>query len=321
MDALVHGVVGLQGYGYETSVVGIVAFVFAYTGLGGATAHAWTNSLQGVVMLVVAVLIFLSGAHLWDRVGPDLTTTGFTAPGSVFFSTHAEVWLVPLGMGFALTTQPHVLSKALYVEGPRELTQTILTGVATFSVFCLVLFAGAYARLTLPPGLAQDAMMAEYLQVAFGSPIVSAVVSVAILAAAMSTLDGLLVAIAASVGNDIFPGQGSVWINRAVLVALAVVTIGMSISPPGLVLKLGQLGVYALVSASAGPLLAGLFLKGRLPAWSAQTSAATALLVYAALNMVQGNPGVAGIGAMLVSIPVAFSPFVFAQPRDQEVTA
>ena len=32
-------------------------------------------------------------------------------------------------------------------------------------------------------------------------------------------------------------------------------------------------------------------------------------------------PGVAAIGAMLVSIPVAFAPFVLAQPLDQEVTA
>jgi SSS family solute:Na+ symporter/sodium/pantothenate symporter len=307
MDALVASVTGVEGYGYAASVVGIVLFVFAYTGLGGATAHAWTNSLQGVVMLGVAVLIFLSGAHLWGRIGPDLAATGFTKADSVFFSTHAEVWLVQAAMGFALTTQPHVLSKALYVEDRAALTKTLATGVATFSVFCLVLFAGAYGRLVLPPGLAQDAMMAEYLGVAFGSPVVSAIVSVAILAAAMSTLDGLLVAIAASVGNDIFPGWGSVWINRTVLIVLALLTVGISLSPPDLVLVLGQLGVYGLVAASAGPLLAGLFLRGPLPAWAAQISAASALVVYVALNMMQGNPGVAAVGAMVVAIPIAFA--------------
>ncbi|MCA9569726.1 MAG: hypothetical protein KC656_17905, partial [Myxococcales bacterium] len=280
-----------------------------------------TNSLQGVVMLVVALLIFFSGAHLWGRVVPDLWSTGLTAPNSIFFSTHTEVWLVQLGMGFALTTQPHVLSKALYVEDRAALTKTLVIAITTFSVFCLVLFAGAYGRLVLEPGLKQDAMMAAYLQVAFGSPMVSALVSTAILAAAMSTLDGLLVAIAASVGNDILPGHGSVWINRSVLVALAVVTIWLALSPPALVLWLGQLGVYGLVAASSGPLLAGLFLRGQLPAWSAQISASAALLVYAGLNVAQSNPGVAAIGAMLVSIPVAFAPFVLAQPLDQEVTA
>lgn len=320
MDPLVAGIVGVEGWGYGTSVIGIVAFVFAYTGVGGATAHAWTNSLQGVVMLGVAVLIFLSGAHLWPRIGPDLLSTGFTKADSVFFSTHAEVWLVQFAMGFALTTQPHVLSKALYVEDRGALTKTLATGVGTFTVFCLVLFAGAYGRLVLPAGLAQDAMMAEYLAVAFGSPAVSALVSVAILAAAMSTLDGLLVAIAASVGNDIFPGAGGVWVNRLVLVGLALITIAISLSPPKLVLVLGQLGVYGLVAASAGPLLAGLFVRGPLPAWGAQASTVTALSLYAFLNTLQGNPGVAAVGAMVVAIPVAFAPLL-TSVRQLEVEA
>ncbi|MCA9571026.1 MAG: hypothetical protein KC656_24465, partial [Myxococcales bacterium] len=40
MDALVQSITGVSDLGYEASVVGIVAFVFAYTGLGGATASA-----------------------------------------------------------------------------------------------------------------------------------------------------------------------------------------------------------------------------------------------------------------------------------------
>ncbi|MEZ4320241.1 MAG: hypothetical protein R3F61_22370 [Myxococcota bacterium] len=311
------------GLSYEASVFGIVLFVFAYTGLGGAVAHAWTNSLQGIVMLAMAVLVFLSGAHLWGQIGPDLWATGLTAPESRLFSTHGEVWLVQLGMGFALTTQPHLLSKALYVEDRKALTKTLGMGVVTFSVFCLVLFAGAYGRLVLPADVPQDAMMAQYLQVAFGNPAVSALVSVAILAAAMSTLDGLLVAIAASVGNDIFPGEGSVFLNRLVLVVLAVLTIGISLNPPGLVLLVGQLGVYGLVAASAGPLLAGLFSQGRLPAWGALSSTAVALVSYGLLNLVQGNPGVAALGAMAMAIPVAFLPVVvrLAAARELEVTA
>lgn len=307
------------GVSYEASVIGIVLFVFAYTGLGGAVAHAWTNSLQGIVMLAVAVVIFLSGAHLWSQIGPDLLSTGFVAPKSRLFSTHAEVWLVQIGMGFALTTQPHLLSKALYVEGRADLTKTLVTGILTFSVFSLVLFAGAYGRLVLPEGVPQDAMMAQYLQVAFGNPIVSAFVSVAILAAAMSTLDGLLVAIAASVGNDIFPDHGSVWVNRGVLIALAVVTIGVALYPPQLVLLLGQLGVYGLVAASAGPLLAGLFVNGRLPVWGAMGSTGASLLVYAILNSLQGNPGVAAIGAMVVAIPIAFAPVLLGSQVQSEV--
>jgi sodium/pantothenate symporter len=293
------------GISYSWAVIGIVSFVFAYTGLGGATAHAWTNSLQGVVMLAVAVALFLSGAHLWPGVAADLASTGLTREGSAFFSTHAEVWLVPFGMGFALTTQPHLLSKALYVQGPRELALTIALGVGTFAVFCLVLVAGAYARLVLPADLPQDAVMARYLQVAFSSPAVTAGMSVAILAAAMSTMDGLLVAVAASVGNDVFPNRGSVWVNRLVLVGLALVTIAGALYPPKLVLALGQLGVYGLVAASSGPLVVGLFARGKLDARFAFASSITALVVHFSLAMVHPNPGVAALAAIALAVPVA----------------
>ena len=296
------------GVQYPIAVVGIVAFVFAYTGFGGATAHAWTNTLQGGIMVLVSLLIFGSGVHLWPQVAADLPTTGFTDPDSVLFGSWWEAYLVPVIVGFALSTQPHLLSKALYVDSRAELTKTIATGVLTYAIFCLVLFAGAYARITLPEGVPQDQVMAQYLVQAFGDGPLGALVTTAILAAAMSTLDGLLVAIAASVGNDLIPGKGSVLANRVVLVVLAVATIAGALYPPKLVLLLGQLGIYGLVAASAGPLLAALFGRS-LAAGPAVLSAVLALAVHFGLSLtVVDNPAVAVVAALLVAVPVAVLP-------------
>jgi SSS family solute:Na+ symporter/sodium/pantothenate symporter len=311
------------GVSYDAAVIGIVLFVFAYTGLGGATAHAWTNTLQGIVMLAISLLVVLSGAPHWGQVVPALLETGLTAPDSPLFSTHAEVWAVPFVMGFALSTQPHLLAKALYVEDRRALWATLAVGVAAFTVFSGVLLAGAYAWFVLPPDVPQDQVMARYLVAAFGTGPVGALVSVAILAAAMSTLDGLLVAIAASVGNDLFPGRGSVWVNRAVLGALAVATIVIALSPPKLVLILGQLGVYGLVVASAGPLLAGLLGTPSVP--RAVASAGVGLAVHFGLALGYGvaNPGVAAGIALLCSVPLTLVPLrrrsVSAAPAALEV--
>jgi sodium/pantothenate symporter len=296
------------GVPYPAAVVGIVCFVFAYTGLGGATAHAWTNTLQGVVMCVVAVFLFLQGAPLWPAVVADLAQTGTTAPGSALFSTSPEVWVVPFVMGAALATQPHLLSKALYVQGRAELRTTLALGMGSFMVFSLVVVAGAYARLVLPQGeLAQDQVMAQYLLAVLGDGPLASVVLVAILASAMSTLDGLLVAIAASVSNDLLPGRGSVAANRAVLLLLAVATIAIALHPPPLALVLGQLGVYGLVVASAGPLVAGLILQHP-SRRAALVSAVAAGTVYAVLASVLPNPGLAGCGGLLVGLPIALLP-------------
>ncbi len=293
------------GLPYSWAVLGIVTFVFGYTALGGATAHAWTNSMQGSVMLLVALAIAASGASRLPEVAADLSQTGWIAPESVLFGSWWEVWIVPFVMGLALTTQPHLLAKALYVEKPRDVRITLWIGLGAFAVYCTVLFAGAYARLILGPGVPQDQVMAQYIAVAFPWKTVAAVVSVAILAAAMSTLDGLLVAISASVGNDLFPGPRSLWASRLTLVALGLATIALALSPPRLVMIFGQIGVYGLVVASAGPILAGLFRKGPLDARVAIASAVLGLCLHLGFCVYLPNPGVAALFALTLSVPVA----------------
>jgi SSS family solute:Na+ symporter/sodium/pantothenate symporter len=293
------------GVPYRAAVIGITAFVFGYTAFGGATAHAFTNTLQGAVMLGVALLIAGSTAKHWPETAQSLLGSGWTAPDSVLFSSWWEVWIIPAIMGFALTTQPHLLSKALYVADRRALRKTVAIALVCFLVFNGVLLAGAASRVVLPAGLAQDQVMAQYLIQAFEWAPLSAFVTVAILAASMSTLDGLLVAMAASVGGDLFPKRASARLNRLVLAGLAVATVAIAWSPPELVLLLGQVGVYGLVAASAGPLLAGLFRQGPLQAWPAFVSAIGALVVHFGSGLFIDNPGVTAALGLAVGVPVA----------------
>ena len=296
------------GLDYRVAVIGIVAFVFGYTGFGGAGAHALTNTVQGLVMLVVAVLIAAAALDRPGETWASLASSGWTAEDSVLFSTPGEVWLVPFVMGVALTTQPHLLCKALYVEDRAAVRKMVALAIACFCVFSLVLLAGAHARVVLPEGLAQDQVLAAWLVEAFPWKPLAAVISVAILAASMSTLDGLLVAISASLGGDLFE-RPSVRRNRFILALLAVATVAIALSPPRLVLILGQLGVYGLVAASAGPLLVGLFRPGRLRPGPALASAIVALAVHFGLALtVVDNPGLAACAALAVGIPIAALP-------------
>ncbi len=298
------------GLDYRPCAAFVVVFVFGYTAFGGTWAHAFTNSAQAVVMLVVALLIAGVGWSTWtDGSALEmLTTSGWTAPGSKLFSSTFEVWLLPFVMGIALTTQPHLLTKALYVDGRSALYKTVAIGMGSFLVFSLVLLAGVYARVELGEGVPQDQVMARWLVTAFPWPALSAVVSVAILAASMSTLDGLLVAVSASMTHDLFPGRASVRLNRIVLVSLAVLTLALAWSPPQLVLIFGQLGVYGLVAASAGPLLAGLFRAEPPPARQAAAAAVVALAVHGGVAWLEltPNPGMAALAGLLVSLPIAF---------------
>lgn len=295
------------GVPYAGAVIGIVAFVFGYTGFGGATAHAFTNTLQGLVMLGVSVIILVTGTHLWPQAAESLLASGWShVPGSPLFSSPWEVWVVPFFMGILLCTQPHLLAKALYVQGRKDLSITIGTGMGCYAVYSLVLSAGAYARVVLPADIPQDQVMAAYLAQAIPWEPLAALVTVAILAASMSTLDGLLVALAASIAGDLFPGRGQgAWLQRVVLVLLAIATIAVSLSPPSLVLILGQKGVNGLVAAAAGPLLVGLFTDKELDGRWAIASALTAVSVHFGLGLWFTNPQVTSLFGVLAGAPLA----------------
>ena len=48
-------------YHFEISLAFIIVFVFTYIMFGGTYAHAYTNTAQGVVMLVIAIVLIVSG--------------------------------------------------------------------------------------------------------------------------------------------------------------------------------------------------------------------------------------------------------------------
>ncbi len=103
------------------------------------------------------------------------------------------------------------------------------------------------------------------------------VVSIVLLAAAMSTLDGLLVSISTITANDLVINlinkfskkeiseeqkmKLSFRVSHLVLIVIAIMVFVVNINPPKLLGIYGQVGVYGLVLAALAPLLVGVLLK------------------------------------------------------------
>jgi len=273
------------GLSYEASVVLIVAFVFSYIMLGGTYAHAYTNALQGGLMILVAIAIVGSGMHLFgDGIGAfgarlaeeDATLVMPINPQSPLFGSAWEVWVCGFVVAFGLVCQPHILTKSLYLKRDSDVNRYLLISAVVGFVFASILVAGLYARLTLPEVPSQDAVMALYITQAF-SPVVGVLVSVALLAAGMSTMDGILVSASTIAGNDLFLGtlgrrllasrseaerqRLALWASRAILVAMGVLALTIALDPPALVGLFAQAGIYALVAASVAPVAFGIFVR------------------------------------------------------------
>lgn len=350
MAGLLLATLGLDrlvpGWGFEVALAGLVVFVFAYVFVGGTFAHAYTNTLQGILMLGVAVLLVGSGVHLFDghllerlaAIDPNLASP--VNPASLLFRNLFEVFGANALIGVALALQPHFLIKALYVKDDRDVNRYLALAVGCGALFTMVLLCGLYARIERSAEvtafmarthLGIDGVMPAYIVSTF-PPVVQSLVSVAILAAGMSTLDGILVALSAIFANDVVlvirrlrgrAGAGdsalAFRVGRWTLLGLGGLSFALALvqhhTTKLSIAIFAQEGVYALLVATFVPLLFGLFGRG-LGKKAVVTASLVALAVHfgfryggwTLLSAADGtNPGLTAAYALIASTAVALA--------------
>src|SRR5699024_3581579 len=104
---------------------------------------------------------------------------------------------------FAFAAQPQLFNKVLSLEKQKDLRKRIIVYIIASVTSLLVLFGGLYARAALPNIEVADLALIEYIT--WGLPaFLAAFLAVVILAAALSTTDGLFVVMSTVFANDIF---------------------------------------------------------------------------------------------------------------------
>lgn len=310
----------LFGLGYHSALVLLLLFVFGYVLMGGTYAHAYTNAMQGLMMVGIALWVFGAGSeHLgdgfFDRL--DAISPAYGAwlnPESDLYHDVFSVFVSSFLITFALMLQPHILTKLLYLkEEPRDLRIFLGVTIAVSLVFSLMLFVGFYARLDGFVSDRQDAVVVQYLPTLF-SPHAVALIFVCLLAAGLSTLDGILVAISSVVVADFLQAgqttdegeaaQKALSQSRIVLVVVGLIALGLSWSPPARLGLFAQQGVYALVAASAAPMVLGILRPGfQSPRWVLGLSGGAVALHFALrVGLGIANPGVTASVAILCSV-------------------
>lgn len=307
----------LFGISQTLGLVLILLFVFSYVLIGGTYSHAYTNAFQGLMMIFIALIVFVSGLKYFDGGFFESLQTVSENYASVintdsdlyfsFFSVFVSGFIIT----FALMFQPHIFTKVLYLKNEKDVNKFIVTTFISGLVFSLMLFVGFYAKLSGLEGIPQDKIVATFITQEFGDG-ASAVIALTMLAAGLSTLDGILVAISSMVVRDIylpFKSEGekeqvsALNLSRYVLVALGVISLVVAMYPPKLIGLFAQKGVYGLAAASFVPMLFGTLLTRKLSSRLIFISAIIGLFVHLYLNIFGGvtNPAVSATYAILIS--------------------
>jgi SSS family solute:Na+ symporter/sodium/pantothenate symporter len=312
-------VTGLFPVEQKTALILVLLFVFSYVLMGGTYAHAYTNTLQGVMMLGVTVLLFAQGFKYFagdpvaalQAIGQSYASP-FNDDSNLYFDFFS-VFVSGFVITFALMVQPHILTKVLYLRSERDITTFIGTTVVVGTLFTLMLMIGFYARLAGLEIDAQDTVVREYLLHEFGSSVwgeyVLVFIFITLLAAGMSTLDGILVALSAMVVNDIVrplagPDADALKLSRWVLVGVGIVGLLLAWNPPSLIGLFAQKGVYGLAAASLVPVLFGVLVRRHIPLWVVMGAAGLGLALHLLFNLALGvaNPAISATYGIFASL-------------------
>lgn len=194
-------------------LLGAFVVVF-YTFLGGFSAVALTDFIQGTMMFFT--VLYVPVAATIALGGPMPTLDILSREGSDFFSffpdsTGVSALLVmivsSLGWGLGYFGQPHILVKFMAIGDPKELkksTRIAMTWVLLSLSFAIAIGVVGKAYLSTPLENANAERVFILMAESLSAPFITGIIWSAILAAIMSTSSSQLLVTSSAVSRDLF---------------------------------------------------------------------------------------------------------------------
>ena len=224
------------------------AIVVFYTAMGGFAAVAWTDFVQGWLMLVtlvvlpVVVLAQLGGVSgLADTLEGENISHLLTVTGGRSGWTLVAGILGGLGVGLGYVGQPHLLARYMSIRS----TGDIKTARSIAIVWAVLAYGGAVlmglvAAAYLGPDVYDSAKDAERMMPALAKTVFpgwfAGILICGALAAMMSTADSQLLVTTSSLAEDVYHRSVNpqarqtqlVWLSRALTLVIGLVAVALS---------------------------------------------------------------------------------------------
>ena len=287
------------GISQEWSIIIGALVILIYTFIGGFWAVSLTDSIQAILMLVVA--LFLPLVFMLVLIG------GF---GDVILSlkaigTEAEVSLTGvhtglMGLGFIIGTisigfgypgQPFVVNRFM---AARDITairrgRIIAIGWATV-IFGGMILLGLCAKVVYSTVSDPESVLFFVSQRLFG-PVFTGIITAAVLSAIMSTADSQLLAVASSVDRDWKGGRGTNISSARIAILLVVICAAiLSLYAPETIF-IRVVYAWTALGASLVPMVFSKVLSWKVTSIAAGLSVATGFLMTVILHQLPDTPG------------------------------
>jgi len=236
---------------YEAAILIVLFIVMLYTATGGFVSVVRTDVVQGILMLLGAMTVFAVVTHNAGGIGAIMDVRELDESGSRLFSWNAAMpFPVLLGVLLAgsmkLLVEPRQLSRFFALKDQKSIRQGIWVAVIGIVIIQLCLLPiGIYAHLFLTDVADTDLIMPMLLTSSMFPDYLAAFLVLAMLAAAMSSLDSVLLVAASTLERDVvalgfqkLSERSNVNLTRVFVVVISVVTAIIALKPPGGVIQL-----------------------------------------------------------------------------------
>ncbi|MCL2856984.1 MAG: sodium/proline symporter [Oscillospiraceae bacterium] len=305
------------GVSYQTSVVIIASFVVLYTLIGGLMAISWTDSIQGMMMLLAVFflpIIVISQMGGWSEVMAGIPGGYFNMMSDGAGGTIAARSIISdVAWGLGYFGMPHILIKLIAIK-----KESYVSSSAVIAIVWVLLALGSAVMVGLVgtafvPGLENsETVFITMVRMIFidsgnvGAMLLGALFLCGMFAAIKSTADSQLLVGSSAIG-DIYKAakknatdKNLVWFSRGAVFVVALVALWIAVDAydPALGGPNRSTGVMVLVAmawagfgSAFGPLvLCSLFWKrtNRVGAIAGVATGGLTVIIWTYVPLVQG---------------------------------
>ncbi len=268
---IVHVFTGLPEW---AGVVGMGVIVILYCMACGMKGAMMTDVIQGSLMIATAVVTFIvsivmgGGFENINHTLQGMNEAYLTFPGAngympwTYFVSNIVLW------SFFTMGQPHLFTKFFAMKDHKTMFKAILLGTAgMFFSATLIEWAGVKGIASIQNIEKADQIVPMILQRGL-NPFLASIFIAGIVAAGMSTIDGILVTTTGAVTRDIYQkiinkkatDENVMNLSKVVTVLIGIIVICFGVFQPGSIFEI-NLFAFSGMAIFVVPILFGMYWK------------------------------------------------------------
>ena len=255
-------------------VVGMGIIVILYCMSGGMKGAMMTDVIQGSLMIATAVVTFIvsvvmgGGFSNINHTLQSMNEAYLTFPGAngympwTYYVSNIVLW------SFFTMGQPHLFTKFFAMKDHKTMFKAILLGTAgMFFSATLIEWAGVNGIASIQNIEKADQIIPMILQRGM-NPFLASIFIAGIVAAGMSTIDGILVTTTGAVTRDIYQkiinkdatDETVMKLSKVVTVIIGIIVICFGVFQPGSIFEI-NLFAFSGMAIFVVPILFGIYWK------------------------------------------------------------